>query len=278
MAITEYSLFRAKMIPPAQASFLHDNLSSREIFEAALKERPSSEINVGRTWHIGNVEQTGRETGRFAFGRTSRLTNTKFDEATGDFIEEDFDTSPYAQVVYNARIGFVGIAHNYRLASSATGIARKLEIVFSHALIVKENDFKVLISPISDPRGFLKSISTAFRVNRFTAHFTGPNPLDADELFQAPLSVYAKISNASKGKAQIDGDELNKEVVAEVARSTAASGNKASARIRRTEKQAPITIRMEEGPVKRGFDEAKQSPLDIVSELTNAYNEVRANE
>lgn len=275
MATIEYSLFRAKMIRSVQQSFLHDDLTPRQLFEMALNERPSSELNLGRTWHIGNIETLGRDTGYFAFGRTTRTTNTKFDDETGNFVEEDFETSPYTHVVFNSRIGFLGIAHNHRLARNANGIARRLQLVLAQTDVVLTNDVEVLISPISDPQGFLKTISGAYRVMRFTAHFTGPNPFDADEYFQRPLSVYASSANASKGKTQIDGENLNKDVVTEVARSTAASGNKATARVKRTKKQAPVTIGLKGEPVKRRFDEETHDPESVVKELSAVYKEVR---
>ncbi|WP_372719241.1 hypothetical protein [Novipirellula sp.] len=275
MATIEYSLFRVKMIRPIQTSFLHDKIKPRDIFENALRERPSSEIHPGRIWHIGNIKEIGGEAGYFAFGRTTKTTNTKFDETTGNFIEEDFETSPYTHVVFDASIGFVGIAHNRRLSRNVTGIARKLQQVLQGTEIALANDVEVLVSPISDPDGFLKTISSAYRVLRFTAHFTGPNPFDADEFFQRPLSVYASSANATKGKAQIDGDNLNKEVITEVARSTAATGNRATAQVKKSKTQAPVTIGLTGDPVKRRFDEVSHDPAEVLKELTVLYNEVR---
>ncbi|MBX3418854.1 MAG: hypothetical protein KF851_14710 [Pirellulaceae bacterium] len=240
-----------------------------------MKERPSSKLNVGRTWHIGNIKEFGPDSGYFAFGRTTRATNTKFDDETGNFVNEDFQTSPYTHVVFNSKIGFLGIAHNHRLARSAIGISKKLQLVLGQTGVVRSNDVEVVISPISDPQSFLNTIANAYRVMRFTAHFTGPNPFDADEYFQRPLSVYAASANASKGKAQIDGENLRKEVVTEVARSTAASGNKASARVKRTKSQAPVTIGLKGEPIKRRFDEDSHDPKAVINELTSVYKEVR---
>ena len=61
--------------------------------------------------------------------------------------------------------------------------------------------------------------------------FTGPNPTDADEYFQRPLEVYADKSKADRGVIQIFGSNLDKNVVIAVARTNAATGNDASARI-----------------------------------------------
>ncbi len=275
MATIEYSLFRAKMIISSQRQLFSDQTSSREVFERALEERPSAELNPGRTWHIGNLAFYSKDTGYFAFGRTTSTTNTTFDEVTGNFVAEDFETSPYTHVVFNAAIGFVGIAHTRKLARHPTGIAAKLEEVLQGTTVAKDHDVEVRIAAISDPEGFLKNVERAYRVLRFSAQFTGPNPFDADEYFQKPLSVYASAANATKGKAQISGDNLKKEVVTEVARSTAASGNKATAQIQLKKSSAPVTIALTGDPLKRSFDESTHDPKAVVKELTALYKEVR---
>lgn len=241
----------------------------------ALSERPSLELKGERTWHIGNMYSMGVNQGYFAFGRTTRTTNSKYDDVSGNFVEEEFETSPYTHVVYDSSVGFVGIAHNHRLARSATGIAAKLEQVLRFTTIVRESGVDVIVAAISDPESFLNTIAKSYRVLQFTAHFTGPNPFDADEFFQRPLSVYASAANAKKGKAQIDGDNLDREVVAEVARSTAATGNKAKARVKRRKNQPAVTIGLKGDPVKRRFAEESHDPNQVVEELSAAYKEVR---
>ncbi len=275
MTLIEYSLFRAKMIRPAQRSFLHDELAPSEIFQRSLEERPSSELRVGQTWHIGNMRMFAAAKGYFAFGRTTKSTNTKFDDSNGNFVEEELETSPYTHVVFDTTIGLLGIASNHRLARNAKGIASKLEKILQGAEIVASNDIDVLIDPISDPDSFLETIKQAFQVMRFTAHFTGPNPLDADEYFQKPLSVYLSKANGTKGKTQIDGEDLNRKTIIEVARSTAATGNKATARVRRTSNQSPTSVGLEGEPLKRGFDESSHDPETVINELSIVYEKVR---
>ena len=227
----EYNLFRAKFIKPHQPSFLHDDFSPSDIFRKAILERPSGELRRGHVWHVGNIRSFTAETGYFAIGRTTNATVEKFDAGSGDFIEESLETSPYTHVVFDTSIGLMGIAKKTRLASTAVGIASKIERLLGQTDVVIRNDISVEIAPIPDPEGFLRAIATAYRVSRFTATFKGPNPFDADELFQKPLSVYLSAANGSEGHAQVQGEDLNRETIQEVARSTAATGNQASARI-----------------------------------------------
>jgi hypothetical protein len=144
--------------------------------------------------------------------------------------------------------------------------------------VVVRNSIVVEVRPIPDPEGFLKAIDAAFRVMRFSATFSGPNPFDADEFFQKPLSVYLSAANGEKGKATISGEDLNREVLVEVTRSSAATGNEASARIQRTRRQKATTINLRGDPVKRRYDEEEHRPEVVLEDLTNQYQRVRHDE
>ncbi|MBF4339166.1 hypothetical protein EAY42_29205, partial [Vibrio anguillarum] len=104
------------------------------------------------------------------------------------------------------------------------GLFEKSETVINTGAEVKVNF-------IPDPQGFIQKIRGAYAIKSFKATFTGPNPVDADELFQKPLSVYAQQIGAQTGALEVKGEALNEEVVESVAKSTAATANTASARI-----------------------------------------------
>lgn len=278
MASIEYSLFRAKFIKPRQTSLLHTDLTPQDLFLQALIERPSGELRKGYIWHIGNIEYFSETTGYFAVGRTTNSTIEKFDDSTGNFVEEELEESPYTHCVFDARIGFIGIARKASLASTAKGIAARIEQLLSMTRVITENDISVEIAPIPDPEGFLLALASAYRVTRFAATFRGPNPFDADEYFQKPLSVYLSAANVEMGKAQIQGEDLNREVLQAVTRSTAATGNEASAKIIKHQSQKPITINLKGDPVKRNYDEEEHIPNAVLADLTNQYHRVRNDE
>ena len=278
MATIEYSLFRAKFIQPHQGSLFAQKISPGQVFLEAINERPSTEIREGYTWHIGNIKPFDETTGYFAVGRTTNATIETFDDVTGNFIEQELETSPYTHVVYNAEIGFLAIATKSRLAPSAKAIAAKIESLLSLTSIVLQNELTVEIPPIRDPKGFLKEIAGAHRVCRFTATFRGPNPFDADELFQRPLSVYLSAANGSEGKAQIKGDHLDKDVLQSVARSSAATGNEASARIQRAKAQPLVTVHLSGDPVKKTYDLASHDPEKVSHDMTKLYHQIRNDE
>lgn len=278
MTTIEYNLFRAKFIKPHLLP-LHDTSRQppQEIMLTALNQAPQLEAKRGYVWHIGNIQyfSAAKDTGYFAVGRTTRDTLPRFDPERRQFLEEEFETSPYTHCVFDSKLGLVGIAKNTNLAPTAKGIASRLQHLFEQASVIVENEVTVEISPIPDPEGFLKAIASAYRVSRFTAHFSGPNPFDADKFFQKPLSVYLSAANGEKGKAAIQGQDLNREVVSAVARSTAATGNAASARITKARSQRPITINLEGDPVKRRYEEALHDPKKVLQDLTNLYERIR---
>jgi hypothetical protein len=275
MTTIEYSLFRAKFIRPTQTSFLHKDLTPGQLFLAALEERPTAELRKGYIWHIGNIRYFSKNTGYFAIGRTTNSTIEKFDEETGNFVEEELESSPYTHCVFDAQIGFIGIAKKMTLAPTSKGVAARIEELLATARSIVENSIDVEVVPIPDPENFLKSLASAYRVFTFSATFRGPNPFDADEHFQKPLAVYLAAAGGEKGKAQIQGDDLNREVLQEVTRSTAATGNEASARIMREKSQKPITINLKGDPVKRRYDEDRHHPEVVLADLTELYHKVR---
>lgn len=276
MASVEYTLFRAKFIKPHQMS-LFTELTPRQIFLQSLEEKPSGNFRNGYIWHIGNMRYFSDVSGYFAVGRTTNSTIEKFDDVSGNFVEEELEESPYTHCVFDARIGFIGIAKKSSLVQTTEGVAARVAQLLSKSKIVSENKITVEISPIQDPEGFLSALNSAYRVTRFTATFRGPNPFDADEHFQKPLSVYLSSANGEKGKAEIQGEDLDRKVLTDVTRSTAATANVASARITKDLSQKPITINLRGNPIKRSYDEGYQHEA-VLSDLTEQYNRVRHDE
>jgi len=278
MSAIEYSLFRVKMVRPHQSSFLHEDISPHDIFLRAVVEKPSGELRKGFHWHIGNLQLFSEFTGYFAAGRTTTSSIEKFDLESGDFVEEEHEESPYTHCVFDARIGFIGIAKKPNLSQSTKGIATRLEQLLSLTKVIQKNNILVEIRPIPDPEGFLHSLDAAFKVFSFSATFRGPNPFDADEHFQRPLSVYLSAAEGAKGKTTISGADLNRTVLKEVTRSTAATGNEASARIQKSKRQKAMTINLRGDPIKRKYDEEEHKPELVLADLTNQYSRVRRSE
>jgi hypothetical protein len=275
MAIVEYCLFRVTLVLPRQASWLHYHVSRADVFAASLEEKPDSQVRTGYKWHIGNVALYTPSSGYFAVGRTTRATIEKFDSETGNFVEEELETSPYTHCVFDADIGFIGIAKKPSLSPTAEGIARRVEELMSRTAPVKENEIVVEISPIPDPDSFLREIEQAYAVLQFAATFHRPNPFDADEHFQKPLSVYLAAADGESGRTQVQGDDLNREVLKAVIKSTAATGNEASAKIKRVKGARAVKIHLRGSTIGSSYEEELHDPKQVLGDLQNLYRHVR---
>lgn len=275
MANLEFSLFRAKFIKSKQLPFEFMDMSPKQIFESIIGEKPSYEFREGYQWHIGNVEKINDDSGYFAIGRTTSSILAKYDEESKNFIEEMYDDSPYTHVLFNTNLGLIAIARKNKLAPTTYGISRKIEKMFELTKIVKDSGVEVDIDIIRDPKDFLSKIRKSYAIKKYTASFGGPNPFDADDYFQKPMSIYLKEANGKKGKTIIEGDDLDHAVVEKVTVAIAATGNDASARIQQQKGKTPVTIHLGLDTVKINIPEQKFEKEEAAEKLLETYQGVR---
>lgn len=274
MPTLEFHLFRTKFIKPAQGTLFTPDLTAQEIFESCLKERPSLEVRRNNVWHIGNVEHLVPYAGRFAIGRTTQTTVEKFDQDSGNFTELIDDSGPYTYVYFDSRIGLLGIGKKSKVAADVRAIARKIQKLLAMTSPITHNNIDVRVDFIPDPQGFIEKVSNAYAVKRFKAHFTGPNPIDADELFQKPMSYYCQQLNGQEGSVVVTGESLNDEAIVAVAKSTAATGNGASALIQLERGARPTSITFR-GDAAKVVVEQDANVEDTLSAIQEAYREIR---
>jgi len=274
MQTIEYHLYRVKFIKPAQFVLFHGDTTSRHIFEAALAERPSLQLRENNVWHIGNIEQITPDGGRFAVGRTTTTTVEKFDEDTGNFTELRDDSGPYTFVYFDSRIGLLGIGKRAKVAPNVASVARKLQKLLANTQVVTDHQVAVRVDLIPDPESFLEKIFSAYAVKQFNAEFTGPNPIDADEVFQKPMSYYCQKLGAEQGSVSVRGESLDDEAIAAVAKSTAATGNSASALIQTEKGRRPMKISFK-GDARKLLIDQDTEMAHALESVQREYGEVR---
>lgn len=245
-----------------------------DIFLNSIQDKPEHTLSSGSEWHIGNVKLFDDFSGSFAVGRTTKKTVEKFDKESGDFIDELDDSAPYTIVIFDAKIGLIGIAKKSVLAPNASSIARRVKDLLSTTKTAIDFGADVRIDVIPDPEDFLDKLRGAYSIRKFRATFTGPNPVDADELFQKPLSVYAQNMGASSGTLEVTGEALNEEVAESVAKSTAATGNTASARVVPYKGNKPKNIKMKGDAVVVIVEEGATS-AQVLKKMHEEYSRVR---
>jgi hypothetical protein len=270
----EYHLYRAKFIKPAQLPLFSERKSSMDLFLSSIHDKPNLSLTSGSAWHLGNIKMIGEYSGSFAVGRTTKKTFEKFNKETGDFIDELDDSAPYTIIIFDAKIGLLGISKKSKLAPNASSIARRIKDLLLTTETAIESEIDVRVDVIPDPEDFLDKLRGAYSIRKFKATFTGPNPIDADELFQKPLSVYARNMGASSGTLEVVGESLNENVAESVAKSTAATGNTASARVVPKRGSKATNIKMKGDAVVVTVDQ-EASNSKVLEQMQVEYMRVR---
>ena len=171
-------------------------------------------------------------------------------------------------------LGLIGIAKKSKVAKDVKDIARKIKLLFEISSVVLECNVEVRVDNIPDPDDFLSKIRKAYSIKKFKATFTGPNPVDADELFQKPLSIYCQEMNGQSGAVEVSGTSLNEQTIEAVAKATAATGNTASARIQPRRGKRTVPIYLKGDAVQIAFEQGEDKRL-AVAEMREKYFEVR---
>jgi hypothetical protein len=250
------------------------DLSPSTLLKSCINEKPEISLKKDNVWHVGNIDYFDDMTGSFAVGRTTTTTVERFDSQTGNFIELLDDSGPYTSVIFDCNIGLLGIAKKTKVAPDVESIARKIIKLFENTIIIRTHRTEVRVDLIPDPESFIQKLRSAYSIKRFKASFTGPNPIDADEIFQKPLSVYCQKLNGDHGRVEVIGEQLNEENIEAVAKSTAATGNTASAKIQPQRKKKFITIKLKGDAVIVPVD-PETPKQEILKELQEAYYRVR---
>jgi hypothetical protein len=248
MASTEFQLFRIQVFRSPQQRLPLEQPADPQPTEAAallrkaIESRPSASSRPGVDWHIGNVEPIGPDAVYFAVGRTTRSTVPFYDEMQGNFVELRSETAPHTHVVLDVPLEVCAIGAQSKLAKHTAATARQLERLLNVSTVARDSKARFEVSAIADPEGFVQKIRRAHAVTRFRMTFRSPNAFDVEEHFIRPQKALVALSGADRGKTEISGEDLNRDVIEELARSSAATGDDASARIRDTQAARPVAI------------------------------------
>jgi hypothetical protein len=274
--VLRFQLFRAKAYPPAQAS-LFELYDHGRALRRAIESRPSVQLRHGFDWHIGNVEPIDESSLYFALGRTTRSHVELFDTGSGNFVLQEFETSPYTHVVIDTNLQVCGIAAKARLAPTVSGIARQLQRLLNQSDEAKRTSVRFDIVAISDPEGFIEQLRSAFQISQFTIEFSRPNPWDVDEDFHKPMQKLLREADGRKGRTTLKGENLNSEPLETLTRSIAASGNDATAQVRRTARSRPQSRRLRGNPITISHEDCSSSEerRSLLQQIREIYRRVR---
>lgn len=268
----EFDIYRIRILQSNQKSLFEDK-TRQSLLEEIVEEMPSNSPSTGYRWIIGNVETLDGAGYYFRVGRVTKKAIETYQN--GLFVDQDFDSAPYTHVVLDTALEVCAIGHKSSLSPSTRTIANKIVRMFEKSTVNRGAEF--MIDSVKNPSDFLQALSEAFEVMRFTFDFSLPNHFDADNLIVKPLQSTLEAVNGKSGRVILSGNELNAENIEQIARSVAASGDEATAKLV-VNKDSKPTNRKLSGDLAK-IEETEIESLDnkqnLLKKLRIMYHKIR---
>lgn len=124
---------------------------------------------------------------------------------------------------------------------------------------------------------FIDAIRTAQAVTRFSFTASRPNPPDVNRLIQRPAEEFTQAAGGERTRVEVEGEDLDRELIEEVSKAVAAVGETAAANIRREAGVRTKRIYLTGNPVVEPVDADKSESIlsAILSQSREAYDRVR---
>ena len=273
-----FYLYRIKIERDPQRTIFDDqDASSSELIRRVLEEKPSRETRRHQFWRIGNLTRVSERDLFFAFGRTSKSNVELFDEESGNFVEQPQEQAPFTYVAIDLENQICAIAHKSKVSPTIKSIASNLAKLLNLSSIAQEQNFSFSIPSINDPSEFITILHEAFSIKSFEMSFSLPNPFDVERQFHRPMEQLLEASHADQGKTRIEGASLDTDVVENLARSAASTGNDAKARVQPTQDAKTELKRIGGNVISVESDElaTDDEKKTLFDRLREAYQRVR---
>lgn len=271
-------ILRARCEPLQQGTLFDQPRPPSDVIADAVRATPTAQVGRGSEWHIGKPEQLPDRAIGFKMGRTTAITVPQFDVETHDFYEAEVERAPYTFGVFDLDTQACGIVKKAGVSQSASEIASKLEKLLNASAIPEKAGFRIVVDPITDPEGFIEQMRSASSITRFSFTASFANPFDVEALIQRPAEEFTKAAGGEKTTVEVKGDNLNEEVLEDLARGVASTGDHASATVRQEGTRRGKRIYLRGNPVQEPVEEegpAKSIYAAMRDATRIAYNRVR---
>ncbi|ENY82572.1 hypothetical protein EBMC1_00670 [Sphingopyxis sp. MC1] len=134
-----------------------------------------------------------------------------------------------------------------------------------------------MVDPIVDPEGFIEQLQSAHTIVKFSFTAEFENPFDVETLIQRPAEKFNEAVGGSRTKVEVEGDSLDKEILEDLSRAVAATGDDAAASVRTSERSPSKRIYLKGTPLQEPVEtESALNPLHVMLKATrDAYNRLR---
>lgn len=272
----EFQLFRIQVYPPIQGQLFEPRKTPSEILKEVIYSLPSARLRRGMTWHVGNVTQLDEKALYFRLGRITQQTREVYHD--GQFEEQAFEEAPYTHVLLDLELEVCAVARKIKLAVNTARIARQLARLLEKSTgnVKLQADFD--IKEIYDPKDFLTHLRQARVISKFWVTFSRPNAFDVNKDFIKPMQKLLNESAGDEGKTELEGDNLNKDSLEELARSAASVGNDAGALLQPQEKRHRVRKSLKGNPatyVTEADIADEQQKKNMIQEIRDMYQRLR---
>ena len=216
-------------------------------------------------WRIGNVEVPNPESVRFAFGKVTQRTRELYDDVHGNFVDAPLEMALHTSVAVDLHLQVCAIAPKATVAQQIQRIASNLERLLNISKCAHEGKLEFQLTAISEPSQFVDLLRNAARIASFDITFSPPNPFDVENQFHKPVESFALAAQAKSGKLSVRGPDLTRDVLIDLSRSAASSGESASAKIQSNEESKPMLRRLS----------GNQATVEV-NDMENIWQKIRA--
>lgn len=270
-------IVRIRCEPLPQGDFLKVSKEPAAIITEAFLARPTANVGRGSEWHIGNPEIISSDGVVFQMGRTTSGTAPQFDFEKHSFFEAEVERAPYTIGVFDQRHQTAGIIKKSGVSQSSTEISLKLERLLNATGIPEKANARIVVDPINDPADFIEQLRDSSAITKFSFTASFPNPHDVERLIQRPAEEFTKVAGGEKTTVEVVGSDLDSEVLEELAKGVASTGDKAAASIKKDGSTKTKRIYLGRNPVLEPIEEGASKSLfqTMLSAVREAYDRVR---
>lgn len=247
-------VLRIRCEPLQQGVLFAEPREPAEVITDAIRATPTADVGRGSEWHIGKPEDVAGGATGFKMGRSSAVTLPRYDSEKHDFYEAEVERAPYTLGVFDPGTQACGVVKKAGVSQNPTEIAAKLEKLLNASAHPEKAGVRIVVDPLTDPQGFIEQLRSATAVTRFSFTASFPNPFDVEALIQRPAEEFTKIAGGEKTKVEVEGDNLNEEVLEELARGVASTGDQASATVRQDGASRGKRIYLRGNPVQEAVE------------------------
>lgn len=278
MAGKSIHILRVRCDPLPQGGLFDVNRSKADVIRDAILSRPTAKVRRGTEWHIGDTEEFAEKAIAFQLGRKQSVNAPQFDEYRQIFFETDAERAPYTWGVFDAKTQACAIVKQSGVSLNAYEIGRKLEELLNSSVAPNQSGFCIVVDVLKDPEEFIEQMANAESIAKFSFTADFENPHDVESLIQRPAEKFAKVSGARKATVEVEGDNLEKDVLEDLARSVASVGAQAAASIKNVGQRGLKRIFLKGTPLLEQLDEEAlkdKAFSTILASLRVAYSRLR---